>query len=120
MSYFPDLTPHTYTPTDGLIVLNVGWLDPAYPFAQGDTSPRFQEALRQLCEQPVHLHRGFHICQFCPDDVRRVQPSRIGNGQIRLMGRDGVWYAAPTMIYHYVVAHRYAPPVEFVRAVEMQ
>ena len=105
MSYFPDLTPHTYTSTDGRNVLNVGWLDEAHPFPQGATSADFHEALRLLCEKPIHLHRGYQACQFCPREVRRNQGPDIGNGQIRIMASDGAWYAAPTMIYHYVVEH---------------
>ena len=117
MSYFADLTPHTYTPTDGHAILNIGWLDEASPFARGETIPKFREALRLLCERPVHLHRGFHQCQFCPTEARRVQSAHIGNGQIRVMGLNSIWYAAPTMIHHYVVAHSYQPPSAFVEAV---
>lgn len=126
MSYFGDLTPHTYTSTDGATVLNVGWLDAAYPFPQGDTTPEFRNALRHLCDRPIRLHRGFHVCQFCPREQfaawpatpsRPVHPERLGNGQIRVQGTDGVWYAAPTMIFHYVTEHRYQPPAAFVEAV---
>ncbi|MCX7805518.1 MAG: hypothetical protein N3A38_10060 [Planctomycetota bacterium] len=37
--------------------------------------------------------------------------------EIRVLGRDGKIYAAPTLIYHYVVAHKYRPPQEFIDAV---
>jgi hypothetical protein len=117
MSYFLDMTPHTYTPADGLKLLNVGWLDEAYPFARGVTPAEFRTALLLLCEQPVYLHRGFHTCQFCPKNARHAQAAGIGNGQIRVMGADGTWYAAPTMIHHYVTAHNYLPPAAFVEAV---
>jgi hypothetical protein len=65
MSYFADLSPHTYTPTDGVEVLNVGWLDQAHPFTTGESSREFREALCQLGENPILLHRGFHTCQLC-------------------------------------------------------
>jgi hypothetical protein len=121
VSYFEDLTPHTYTRTDGEKVLNIGWLDLAHPFATGPTSEEFQEALHQLRAHPIHLHRGFHDCQFCPDerhlDYRKRNPERHGNGQIRVQGIDGTWYAAPTMIHHYVTAHQYCPPTVFIDAV---
>jgi hypothetical protein len=29
-------------------------------------------------------------------------PSHAGNGQIRVLSKKGKWYAAPTLIYHYV------------------
>lgn len=121
MSYFADLTPHTYTETNGASVLNVGWLDASHPFPQGETTPAFRESLRHLCERPILLHRGFHVCQFCPDDDRNVSPpvhpERRGNGQIWVQGADGVWYAAPAMVFHYVTEHRYLPPAAFIEAV---
>jgi len=117
MSYFEDLTPHTYTPTDGETVLNVGWLDSAHPFPRGQTSPEFRDALRRLCERPVHLHRGLHYCQFCPGPWPSDRPERMGNGQIRIKRSDGVWYAAPTMVHHYVSEHGYLPPAEFMETV---
>ena len=116
MSYFADLSPHTYTPTHGVEVLNVGWLDRDFPFAAGKSSPEFHEALRRLCENPIRLHRGYHVCQFCPQAVQD-HGARIGNGQIRIQGLDGTWFSAPTMVYHYVEAHQYMPPPAFVAAV---
>jgi hypothetical protein len=117
MSYFEDLTPHTYT--DGtdeeFPVLNVGWLGSEAPFALGGTSPRFKQALEQLCTKPIVLHRGYHPCDFCqqcPDGT-----FRLGNGQIRVQAQDGVWYSAPWLIHHYVKEHRYCPPQVFQDAV---
>lgn len=121
MSYFTDLTPHTYTPTGDTKVLNVGWLDIAFAYPIGSTSLTFRDALLRLCGRPIHLHRGFHSCQFC--EAERSAPSnslnaeRFGNGQIRVLGVDGIWYAAPTMIHHYVTVHGYQPPAVFIEAV---
>jgi len=116
MSYFADLTPYTYTPENRGDLLNVGWLDAAYPFERGETPAEFREALRELIEKPVLNHRGFHVCQFCLSE-RGSSPLQRGNGQIRVMGQDRLWYAAPAMVYHYVVAHRYRPPPGFIDAV---
>src|SRR5262245_39258770 len=118
MTYFADLTPHTYSPTNGEVVLNVGWLDAAYPFGRGQTSREFHDALRHLCERPIILHRGFHVCHFCPSEVRHalagVHPGSRGNGQVRVKGAEEVWWAAPTMIHHYVTEHEYLPPEPFI------
>jgi hypothetical protein len=104
MSYFADLTSHTYTSDDGLRLLNIGWLDRQYDFPCGSTSPQFREALKLLCQKPVHLHRGFHSCQFCPrDDFSNQSTSQWecrGNGQIRVQGENGIWFAAPELIWH--------------------
>jgi hypothetical protein len=115
MTYFADLSPYLYTGPEP-DVLNIGWLDAAYPFRQGETSPEFQEALGRLVERPILLHRGFQVCGFCPRKRRNDHLAR-GNGQIRVLGRNGIWYAAPTMVHHYVVAHQYQPPAEFADAV---
>ena len=36
---------------------------------------------------------------------------------MRVFGPAGATYAAPNLIYHYVVDHQYLPPDAFVRAV---
>jgi hypothetical protein len=117
MSYFADLTPHTYTrTTKGRTVLNVGWLDASYPVSTGIVPGDFVQILKRLTEMPMHLHRGVHTCQFClnhPD----APPATHGNGQIRVAGTDGIWYAAPVLILHYVQVHHYKPPEEFITAV---
>jgi hypothetical protein len=118
MAWFEDLTPYEYDREVDPSVLNIGWLDADYPFPQGKTPVDFQNALRDLCARPMRLHRGFHRCQFCAADERtRVDWPRIGNGQIRVRGSSGVWYAAPTMVHHYVVVHHYRPPDVFLDAV---
>ena len=86
MSYFADLTPHTYTESNGLNILNIGWLDAAHAFLQGETPQAFREALRLLCRYPVKLHRGYHYCQFCPRTTTLTEKvAQGGNGQIRIL-----------------------------------
>jgi hypothetical protein len=41
----------------------------------------------------------------------------VGNGEIRVSGKDGIVYAAPTLVCHYIQAHGYFPPEEFIEAV---
>jgi hypothetical protein len=41
----------------------------------------------------------------------------LGCAEVWVRGIDGVWYAAPTLILHYVQAHRYKPPEEFIQTV---
>ena len=114
MTYFADLTPHTYVKTaDTRTVLNIGWLSDREPFPRGDTSAEFREKLKELCQHPIHRHRGFHECDLCPAGRARAR----GNGQIRVVGRDGMCYAAPTLIEHYVESHGYCPPLAFIDAV---
>lgn len=131
MTYFADLTPYAYSlPTPLLVmpVLNIGWLGEGHPFSSGPTPPEFRQRLLTFCrdEHVLYLCRGFHVCELCvataDDPYPGLMPqlgeawSFIGNGQIRVLG-DGVVYAAPTMIIHYVQDHAYQPPIEFVTAV---
>lgn len=113
MAFFPDLTPHTYSPTGGLELVNVGWLDEGGIFPVGPTTAEFHDALRRLCDKPVYVHRGGHACSFCEGTHGIAE----GNGQIRVRGKNGVWYSAPTLIYHYVTHHEYLPPQQFIDAV---
>ena len=119
VSFFEDLTPQSYSlhkEEEG--VLNIGWLGEGQPIPTGSTSAAFQDALKNLCDNRIGLHRGFHVCEYCPGKSRNNYDwGRIGNGQIRVCSQDGVWYAAPAMIYHYVDLHDYRPPQEFVEAV---
>jgi hypothetical protein len=34
-----------------------------------------------------------------------------------VLSPKGIWYAAPTLLHHYVSAHEYRPPADFVDAV---
>jgi len=50
--------------------------------------------------------------------IRRGQETlEVGFAEIRVFGRNGKIYAAPNLIYHYVTAHSYRPPDEFIQAV---
>lgn len=120
MSFSKDLTVHTYTRKGAaeVDVVNVGWLGHPF-FRRGRTPAESRAKLKQLCESPIVLHLGFHQCPFCLrgrfGGYRLWQ--KLGNGQIRVQGNTGRWYAAPTMIHHYVTRHLYRPPTEFIEAV---
>jgi hypothetical protein len=40
-----------------------------------------------------------------------------GNGEIRVTSATGITYVAPALVRHYIVAHGYLPPREFIDAV---
>ena len=129
------------TPENLLKELNVGWLDDTHPFNIGDVSEEFVDALFDLCLNPSNQMRGFHVCPFCstpPSSPMRIKrggqemvidvpqhmfmerggrKAWLGSAEIRVSGKDGIIYAAPTMVYHYVAAHNYLPPDEFIQAV---
>jgi hypothetical protein len=127
--YFPDLTPYAYGRTEPQAnVLNVGWLSAAQPFPVGIPDERLVRALRRLVASPVNLYRGLHDCEFCPtppmkmlaDGLRIPDPPRetMGTGEIRVVAAGrGITYVAPVLVLHYVIAHGYLPPQEFIDAV---
>ena len=42
----------------------------------------------------------------------------LGSAEIRVFGDGGKIYAAPNLIYHYMIHHGYHPPREFFRALK--
>ncbi len=43
----------------------------------------------------------------------------VGNGEIRIAGENDRVFAAPRMILHYIVKHRYLPPEAFIEALRL-
>jgi hypothetical protein len=126
--FFADLTPYEYGREEPRSnVLNVGWLSREHSFPTGGVSDAFINVLRRLVASPVNLYRGYHICEFCPEPseflgptgLRMIDPPKdtMGNGEIRVVGSNGLVYVAPALVAHYVEAHNYSPPAEFIRAV---
>lgn len=136
MAYFPDLSPYAYRHGSHPGVVHVGWLDNEHPYPTGSVDDRLIEKIRWLASKPVELYRGKHICELCvePADVVKtslhnratIDPEcswakwaagRWSNGEIRVT-RGGMTFAAPLLIVHYLEAHQYLPPDEFLKAIE--
>jgi hypothetical protein len=92
--------------------------------------------MKLLARNPVELYRGRHVCELCPkpaDLVKTTLPERAvlnpncswarwvsqcsGNGEIRVSG-EGIVFAAPVLIGHYIEAHSYLPPAQFLKAID--
>lgn len=134
MTCFKDLTPYEYLADREPLTpkpLNIGWLGVQIPFETGLTPQEFKNKLLRFCldQYIVLITRGFHACEFCwfpwtqwdeYDQEDRYGSSAhwasIGNGEIRVLGKSAV-YAAPALVYHYVVEHQYKPPDEFIEAI---
>jgi hypothetical protein len=131
--YYADLSPYEYSTHHGPLpfviaeVLNVGWLEAEYPHTQGEIHAEAIPKLgAMIASQKTRLaaSKGFHECSFCDASASQIMvydrnEYRLGNTQIWLpsTSKAGVIYAAPTLIYHYVVHHAYLPPLEFVHSV---
>lgn len=128
MTYYADLTPYTYDRDNwdpeasgiwrGVEVLNVGWLRGGKRYVKGSPPPRLAETLKRMTRtQRAQQTRGFHDCPWCTSRLHfRESDGPRGSAEIRVMGK-GVAYAAPELIGHYVEAHDYLPPAEFIEAV---
>ena len=109
-------------------VVNVGWLSHEHDFPKGVASSTFVVRLERFVSSPVNRRRGIHVCEFCPYppieklpnglNVIKPPPGTAGNGEIRVPGKNGMIYAAPVLIHHYVTKHGYLPPAEFIEAIE--
>ena len=121
MTYYPDLSRYEYLlrgaigssgsyPKLGMPWVNVGWLAKGRDYPRGQSDAVFQERLAHFCRpHPVWLFcAGIHTCEFCG--------KAHGGWEIWVVGREKL-YAAPVLIHHYVVAHGYRPPDEFIEAV---
>lgn len=120
--YFKDLTTYEYRSKEDS--LNIGWLDKDHLFEQGDVPDAFIEKLWKYLRYPVRVCRGFHVCDLCENPERGVpiaefkgKRREVGYYEIRVWGKAGSVYAAPSLIFHYILQHGYKPPQEFIDAV---
>jgi hypothetical protein len=124
MTHFADLTPYSYgaATSPDVDASNIGWLASGIDFTATAPDPQFVDRLWRFCKIAVGQTRGLHECELCHSREANV-PRRngeellLGSAEIRVVGDHGQLYAAPNLIYHYVVSHNYSPPPQFVRAV---
>jgi hypothetical protein len=102
--------------------LAVGWLRRNRPYEKGNVPPGFLTQLLAFCHEPwtVCARPVAERCPLCGEHVPPIMdgdlPVVLGAAEIRVIGETEI-YAAPTLIVHYVTAHDYAPPREFITAV---
>ena len=111
--HLEDLAPYKFpigTPNDAV---SVGWLENGHAFDVGTTPRKFRSKLRELARDIKNPMWGFHECDLC--DGRGGKSK--GNGEIHVLGSDGILYVAPELVLHYVSRHKYLPPQEFIDAV---
>ena len=120
MAYIPDLDECTYVQVDGHRLVAVGWLDSSEPgwdgFPAGRTPPGLLAALERWDRDHPLLPKfmGWHRCNLdgCTDGQARGASELFVTHAL-----PGTLYCAPSLVRHYISAHSYRPPEEFVRAV---
>jgi hypothetical protein len=128
MAYFKDLSVYVYGGNERPWPLenNVGWLGPGKPFATAKPSEALLDLIWKFCKVRVNPTRGIHSCHLCPQGEVHIPPFEshfyarngerllLGSAEIRSFSNRGPIFAAPNLVYHYVEAHHYCPPSEFV------
>jgi hypothetical protein len=135
MAYYPDLsrfTDHRENFDFGDRVLNVGWLSSDYEFKKAAFSEnplysQFLDHLAMYVERPVIVYRSYRKCVFCGMGARAILREThqgrelvLGHRISLIFGEGDKVFVSPILIFHYVVAHNYQPPDEFIQAVLTQ
>ena len=113
MTGFRDLEPMTYFGERCASVLRaIGWLDREIPFRRGASDGAVFQRLAELFEDPFQpfVAGGGHACNVC-----QFRAERSGSSNLFVPG-EGFLFVCPELIIHYINAHEYCPPTEFVDA----
>jgi hypothetical protein len=122
MTYYPDLSRYHYGEEfyrPG--TKNIGWLSVGHEFETAEPTDVLLDRLWAFCKISVARSRGGHYCELCPgknvcEGERNGERLLLGTAEIRVFHHSGEIYAAPTLIYHYVEAHKYKPPEAFIQS----
>lgn len=126
MTHFTDLSDYVYHRAEDYspVTKNVGWLGRGHEFPRAQPTEEVLDVLFEFCRVSVAQTRGIHECDLCMPP-RTVYAARkhsakllLGTAEIRVFSKEGLIYAAPTLVYHYVRTHHYKPPEEFIRALK--
>jgi hypothetical protein len=90
-------------------------------FEKSEPTQETLSILWNYCKISVAQMRGIHECEFCHSvwahhAERNGEKLLLGTSEIRVFSSNGIIYAAPTLIYHYMGKHLYKPPDGFVHA----
>lgn len=127
MAHVPDLDVFRYhngpfEPKNWAVpLIAVGWLEHPQSFTTGNVTSSVISKLKGMVEQTrlaysQYTFRGGKSCSFCLF-AGLSDPGPIWSQENIFVPGTGVVYVAPGGIVHYVEAHSYLPPREFVEAV---
>ena len=104
----------------------IGWLASDKPFLSGEVPEKFFERLCRLLQNswsPGPATAGCHRCELCrftggPETsyYKGMQFSGWSSSFLYVPGLDCL-YLSPVSVAHYIDAHNYCPPEEFIQAV---
>lgn len=117
---YPDLKSYTVgePPQQNLIKI-VGWLTKDQLFAKGKVDTQVLDRLWEFCKQPLGQGIRKNACQLCPPGTPILveyngEQQDLSRWRLLLLCNDQAAYLAPHVIFHYITAHQYLPPQEFL------
>jgi hypothetical protein len=124
---FKDLEPCRYhdgpfDPTNWHVpLLAIGWLEYPTRFNQGDSPDSLASRIRTLNSQAANAFflfsfMGLHNCSFCAANDPHSSELPASSSNLFIPG-NSVVFVAPGRIDHYIEAHSYLPPKQFITAV---
>jgi hypothetical protein len=125
MPYLSDGSPCSAVPGGAKhSLVAIGWLDADHPFSTGAIS---EEGFRGICAhltspwEPPFATAGYHHCNFCQfgtsaSEFRGYRFSSRSSSELFIPTGSRI-FVSPVSIAHYIAAHRYLPPAEFIAAV---
>ncbi|MES2822466.1 MAG: hypothetical protein V4732_02610 [Pseudomonadota bacterium] len=127
--FYKDLSFYQYyrsSPMKNL--LNVGWLDDKNEFLVGASPLDFRQKLESIIignnDFDAHFNRVrcIHSCNICGERDITISNGKtesvLGMSEILVpQVENKLFFAAPSMIIHYVNVHNYLPPQPFIDAV---
>jgi len=121
MAFFDDLSECSYFQDLSLPALvAVGWLERGRPYSRGDAGSEVRRRLKEFRDARWHLtaYLGGHYCDLCTENesLHWSTDDAYSKTDLFIPG-EGVIYAAPEGICHYVTEHSYHPPNVFCEAV---
>ena len=114
LTFFQDMARSSLV-ARGQHVRAIGWLHPAHPYTRGSVPTEFLARLKEFIRRPGLSGDdfyfpgigGLHTCEFCGN--------AHGGGNLGLPC-DDLLFVFPDMIVHYIEAHDYKPPDQFIAA----
>jgi len=110
-----------YRSIEGVDQLAVGWLGRDCPSTALPRQDLVEKLALWIATQKFpSAHAGFYTCALprCPDDKGDGWAAG-GSGEIYVphVSKLNTLFCAPALVRHYVAAHGYSPPVEFIESV---
>jgi len=76
------------------------------------------KSLKDLEPHPAVLPTRKTVNRLFSSRPGSAQRLYLGSAEIRIFGKRGKIYAAPNLLFHYITAHHYKPPDEFLSALQ--